>query len=85
MSIISKYIFKQIGSYFLYITIFFISLIWLILSLKFIEYVTTNGLEFKDFIGSNFKLNEKIWSNYNWDISHCILRGDNRPIHSYSK
>ncbi len=50
MSIISKYIFKQIGSYFLYITIFFISLIWLILSLKFIEYVTTNGLEFKDFI-----------------------------------
>ena len=50
MSIISNYIFKQIGSYFIYITIFFISLIWLILSLKFIEYVTTNGLDFKDFI-----------------------------------
>tara|TARA_Y100000590_G_scaffold465488_1_gene637933 strand:- start:782 stop:1891 length:1110 start_codon:yes stop_codon:yes gene_type:complete len=50
MSIISNYIFKQIGSYFIYITIFFISLIWLIFALKFIEYVTTNGLDFKDFI-----------------------------------
>ena len=50
MSILSNYIFKQIGSYFIYITIFFISLIWLILSLKFIEYVTANGLDFKDFI-----------------------------------
>ena len=37
-------------------------------------------VEFKDFNGSNFKLNEKIWSHYNWDISHCILRGDNTPI-----
>ena len=50
MSILSNYIFKQIGSYFIYITIFFVSLIWLILSLKFIEYVTTNGLDFKDFM-----------------------------------
>tara|TARA_B100001996_G_scaffold72444_1_gene53204 strand:- start:268 stop:1017 length:750 start_codon:yes stop_codon:yes gene_type:complete len=33
-----------------------------------------------DFTGSNFKLNEKIWSNYDWNISHCILRGDNKPI-----
>ena len=39
---------------------------------------------FKDFNGSNFKLNEKIWSHYNWDISHCILRGDNTPIDSNS-
>ena len=38
----------------------------------------------KDFEGSNFKLNEKIWSYYNWDISHCILRGENTPIHSDS-
>ena len=37
---------------------------------------------FKDFCGANFKLNEKIWSNYNWDISHCILRGENTPIES---
>tara|TARA_B100000700_G_scaffold101815_1_gene114763 strand:- start:84 stop:830 length:747 start_codon:yes stop_codon:yes gene_type:complete len=39
-------------------------------------------VQFKDFSGSNFKLNEKIWSNYNWDISHCILRGENTPIKS---
>ena len=37
---------------------------------------------FKDFSGANFKLNQKIWSNYNWDISHCILRGENTPIES---
>ena len=35
---------------------------------------------FKEFKGSNFILNRKIWSYYNWDISHCILRGDNTPI-----
>ena len=50
MSILSNYIFKQIGSYFIYITIFCVSLIWLVLSLKYIEYVTTNGLDFVDFI-----------------------------------
>ena len=37
-------------------------------------------VELKNFKGSNFKLNEKIWSHYNWDISHCILRGENTPI-----
>ena len=37
---------------------------------------------FQDFKGSNFKLNEKIWSYYNWEISHCILRGENTPIKS---
>ena len=41
-------------------------------------------VEFKNFKGSNFKLNEKVWSNYNWDISHCILRGENTPIQSNS-
>ena len=39
-------------------------------------------VELKDFKGSNFRLNKKIWSNYNWDISHCILRGENTPIES---
>ena len=37
-------------------------------------------VEFNDFNGSNFKLNEKIWSYYNWEINHCILRGENTPI-----
>ncbi len=50
MSIISNYIFKQIGSLFIYITIFFVSLIWLIYILKYMEYVTTNGLDLKDFM-----------------------------------
>ena len=40
------------------------------------------ALIFKDFSGANFKLNENIWTNYNWDISHCILRGENSPIKS---
>ena len=37
-------------------------------------------VKFIDFTGSNFKLNKKIWSYYDWNISHCILRGDNKPI-----
>tara|TARA_Y100001968_G_scaffold100040_1_gene90038 strand:- start:593 stop:1342 length:750 start_codon:yes stop_codon:yes gene_type:complete len=40
-------------------------------------------VEFKTFNGAKFKLNEKIWSHYNWEINHCILRGENTPIHSY--
>ena len=39
-------------------------------------------VRFIDFNGSNFKLNDNIWSNYNWDINHCILRGENTPIKS---
>ena len=37
-------------------------------------------VKLRDFRGADFKLNKKIWSYYNWDISHCILRGDNTPI-----
>jgi len=50
MKIISKYIFKQIALVFCYITLFFISLIWLMISLKFIEYITNNGLDFLSFV-----------------------------------
>ena len=39
-------------------------------------------VEFKNFNGANFKLNEKIWSYFDWDINHCILRGENTPIQS---
>ncbi len=49
MSIISKYIFKQIGYFFISLTSFFIIVMWLIIALKFIEYVTTNGLDIKNF------------------------------------
>ena len=41
-------------------------------------------VEFKNFNGANFKLNKTIWSYYNWDINHCILRGENTPIQSNS-
>ena len=41
-------------------------------------------VELKTFNGANFKLNKKIWDEYNWDISHCILRGDNTPIQRVS-
>ena len=37
-------------------------------------------VRFKNFEGANFKLNENVWSYYNWDINHCILRGENTPI-----
>ena len=33
---------------------------------------------------ANFKLNKKVWSHYNWDITHCILRGENTPIKTNS-
>ena len=33
-----------------------------------------------DFIGSNYKLNDHIWDNFNWEIDKCVLRSDNKPI-----
>ena len=39
-------------------------------------------VEFKNFNGANFKLNKTVWSYYDWDINHCILRGENTPIES---
>jgi len=41
-------------------------------------------VKLKTFNGASFKLNESIWSNYNWDINHCILRGENTPIQTNS-
>ena len=32
------------------------------------------------FNGSNFKLSNEIWSNFNWDVDKCVLRSDNKPI-----
>jgi len=33
-----------------------------------------------DFSGSNYKLSLSIWDNYDWSITHCVLRSDNEPI-----
>ena len=32
------------------------------------------------FTGSNYKLKEYIWENFNWEVDKCVLRSDNNPI-----
>lgn len=32
------------------------------------------------FEGANFKLPSHVWAQYNWEVSHCVLRSDNQPI-----
>jgi len=38
------------------------------------------NVSLNDFPGAKFKLNRDVWRNYDWDIKHCVLRSDNRPI-----
>ena len=33
-----------------------------------------------DFTGSNYKLNNNIWENFNWEVDKCVLRSDNNTI-----
>ena len=33
-----------------------------------------------DFSGSNYKLKDTIWENFNWEVDKCVLRSDNNPI-----
>ena len=35
-----------------------------------------------DFTGSNYKLKEYIWENFNWEVDKCVLRSDNNPINN---
>ena len=37
-------------------------------------------VKLEDFNGSNYKLKEHIWENFNWEIEKCVLRSDNNPI-----
>ena len=32
------------------------------------------------FTGSNYKLSDYVWANFNWDVEKCVLRSDNNPI-----
>ena len=32
------------------------------------------------FTGSNYKLSDSIWENFNWEVDKCVLRSDNNPI-----
>ena len=34
----------------------------------------------ESFIGCNYKLNDYIWENFNWDVDKCVLRSDNKPL-----
>jgi len=40
-----------------------------------------SGQRLGTFEGSNYKLDPRVWDAYDWSISHCVLRGDNSPIH----
>ena len=33
-----------------------------------------------DFTGSNYKLEDHVWENFNWEVDKCVLRSDNNPI-----
>ena len=35
-----------------------------------------------DFSGSNYKLKENIWENFNWEVDKCVLRSNNNPINN---
>ena len=36
------------------------------------------------FAGSNYKLEDHIWENFNWEVDKCVLRSDNNPIKTVS-
>ncbi len=37
-------------------------------------------IKLNDFPNSNFILDKQVWSEYNWEVNHCVLRSDNNPI-----
>jgi len=37
-------------------------------------------VKLEGFNGSNYKLKDYIWENFNWEIDKCVLRSDNNPI-----
>ena len=39
-----------------------------------------SGIRLGSFPGSDYHLPEAVWENYDWSVSHCVLRGDNAPI-----
>ena len=41
---------------------------------------TPTKVKLGDFTGSNYKLQEVIWENFNWEVNKCVLRSDNNPI-----
>ena len=37
-------------------------------------------VKLRDFTGSNYKLKDFVWENFNWEVDKCVLRSDNNPI-----
>ncbi len=37
-------------------------------------------VKLENFTGSNYKLKDFVWENFNWDVDKCVLRSDNNPI-----
>ena len=37
-------------------------------------------VKLRDFTGSNYKLKDDVWENFNWEVDKCVLRSDNNPI-----
>ena len=41
---------------------------------------TPTNIKLGNFKGSNYKLDPKIWENFDWTIEKCVLRSDNKQI-----
>ena len=41
-------------------------------------------VKLKDFEGSNYKLKDNVWENFDWEVDKCVLRSDNNPISKYN-
>jgi len=41
-------------------------------------------VKLESFTGSNFKLNDAVWENFNWEVDKCVLRSDNKRIKNYN-
>ena len=37
-----------------------------------------------EFNGSNYKLKDFVWENFNWEVDKCVLRSDNKRIKNYN-
>ena len=38
------------------------------------------NIKLEGFTGANYKLEKKLWDNFDWQIKHCVLRANNDPL-----
>ena len=41
---------------------------------------TPTKVKLGEFVGSNYKLKDYVWENFDWEVEKCVLRSDNNPI-----